>query len=237
MCMFTVAVVEINFTDKVDALCPNRSQQPGDDMMTEVTARLNFFEPALPSDVKRIVLASAVKSCELDPLPTSLLKCHIDSLSPVVARIINASLSSSVVPLSMKHAVITPILKKRGSDINVLINYRPITFVAKITERFVAQQLQHFMDENGIYGVYQSAYRPHHSAATALLRIHNDVAQAIDSRRGVLLVLLDLTAAFDTIDHTILLRRLRGYGLCGDVHAWLTSYLHNRTNVVRVKSS
>ena len=209
-------------------------------MMTEVTARLNFFEPALPSDVKRIVLASAVKSCELDPLPTSLLKCHIDSLSPVLARIINASLSSSVVPPSMKHAVITPILKKRGSDINVPTNYRPIsniTFVAKITERFVAQQLQHFMDENGIYGVYQSAYRPHHSAETMLLRIHNDVAQAIDSRWGVLLVLLDLTAAFDTIDHTILLRRLRGYGLCGDVHAWLTSYLHNRTNVVRVKSS
>ena len=136
----------------------------------------------------------------------------------------------------MKHAVIAPILKKRGSDINVLTNYRPIsniTFVAKITERFVAQQLQHFMDENGIYGVYQSAYRPHHSAETALLRIHNDVAQAIDSRRGVLLVLLDLNSAFDTI----LLRRLRGYGLCGDVHAWLTSYLHNRTNVVRVKSS
>ena len=94
--------------------------------------------------------------------------------------------------------------------------------MAKITERFVAQQLQHFMDENGIYGVYQSAYRPHHRAETALLRIHNDVAQAIDSRRGVLLVLLDFTAAFDTIDHTILLRRLRGYGLCGDVHAWLS---------------
>ena len=62
-------------------------------------------------------------------------------------------------------------------------------------------------------------------------------AQSIDSRRSVLLVLLDLTAAFDTIDHNILMRRLHGYGLCGDVHAWLTSYLRNRTNVVRVKSS
>ena len=207
-------------------------------MTTYVTARLYFFEPALPSDVKRIVLASAVKSCELDPLPTSLLKCHIDFLSPVLFRITNASLSSSGVSPSMKHAVITPILKKRGSDIIGLTNYRPIsniTFVAKITKRLFAQQ--HFMDENGIYRVYQSAYRPHHSAETACLRIHSDVAQSIDSRRGLLLVLLDLTAAFDTIDHTILLRRLRGYGLCGDVHAWLTSYLHNRINVVRVKSS
>ena len=108
--------------------------------------------------------------------------------------------------------------------------------MAKITERFVAQQLQRFMDMNGIYGVYQSAYRPQHSAETALLCIHNDVAQSIDSRRSVLLVLLDLTAAFDTIDHNILMRRLHGYGLWGDVHAWLTSYLRNRTNVVRVKS-
>ena len=109
--------------------------------------------------------------------------------------------------------------------------------MTKLTERFVAQQLQHFMDVNGIYGVYQSAYRPQHSAESALLRIHNDVAQFIDSRRSVLLVLLDLTAAFDTIDHNLLMRRLRGYGLCGDVHAWLTSYLRNRTNVDRVKSS
>ena len=109
--------------------------------------------------------------------------------------------------------------------------------MAKLTEHFVAQQLQHVMDVNGIYGVYQSAYRPQHSAESALLRIHNDVAQSIDSRRSVRLVLLDLTAAFDTIDHNILMRRLYGYGLCGDVHAWLTSYLRNRTNVVRVKSS
>ena len=121
----------------------------------------------------------------------------------------------------------------------MLTNYRPIyniTFVAKITERFVAQQLQHFMEENRIYGIYHSAYRAHHSAETALVRIHNDIAQSIDSRRSVLLVLLDLGAAFDTINHNTLLRRLSGYGLSGDVLAWLTSYLCNRTCVVRVKS-
>ena len=118
------------------------------------------------------------------------------------------------------------ILKKGGSDANALTNYRPIsniTFVAKTTERFVAQQVQHFMEENGIYGIYQSAYRAHHSAETALVRIHNDIAHSIDNRQSVLLVLLDLSAAFDTIDHTILLRRLSGYGLSGDVLAWLTS--------------
>ena len=139
----------------------------------------------------------------------------------------------------MKHAVVVPVLKKGGSDASVLTNYQPIsniTFVAKMTERFVAQQLQHFMEENRINGIYQNAYRAHHSAETALVRIHNDIAQSIDSRRSVLLVLLDISAAFDTINHNTLLRRLSGYGLFGDVLAWLTSYLCNRTCVVHVKS-
>ena len=92
------------------------------------------------------------------------------------------------------------------------------------------------MEENGFYGIYESAYRAHHSAETALVRIHADIAQSIDSRRSVLLVLLDLSAAFDTINHNTLLRRLSGYGLSGDVLAWLTSYLCNRTCVVRIKS-
>ena len=108
--------------------------------------------------------------------------------------------------------------------------------MAKTTERFVAQQVQHFMEENGIYWIYQSAYRAHHSAETALVWIHNDIAHSIDNRQSVLLVLLDLSAAFDTIDHTILLRQLSGYGLSGDVLAWLTSYLCDRTYVVRIKS-
>ncbi|KAK2183673.1 hypothetical protein NP493_300g00032 [Ridgeia piscesae] len=227
------------FKDKTEVLCQNRSPLPADDTPTVVGAHFDVFEHASPSDVKQIVLASATKSCELDPLPTSIVKQHIDALSPLLARIINASLATTVFPAPMKHAVVVPILKKGGSDANAFTNYRPIsniTFVAKTTERFVAQQVQHFMEENGIYGIYQSAYRSHHSAESALVRIHNDIAHSIDSRQSVLLVLLDLSAAFDTIDHTILLRRLSGYGLSGDVLAWLTSYLCDRTYVVRVKS-
>ena len=137
----------------------------------------------------------------------------------------------------MKHAIVTPVLKIRGADVNVLSNFRPISnisFVAKTMERFVSRQLQRFLNENGILGVYQSADRPRHSAETALLRIHSDVAQAIDTRRGVLLVLLDLTTAFDTINHDILLWRLDGYGIRGEAHALLALYLYGRTYVMRI---
>ena len=88
----------------------------------------------------KIELASATKkSCEVDPLPTSLVKHHIDALSPLLARIINTSLSSIVFPAPMKHAVVLLVLKNGVSDASVLTNYRPkskITFVAKMTERF-----------------------------------------------------------------------------------------------------
>ena len=91
------------------------------------------------------------------------------------------------------------------------------------------------MEENRIYSIYQSAYRAHHSAETALVRIHNEIDQSINSRRRVLLVLLDLSAVSDTITYNTLVRRLPGYGLFGYVIAWLTSYLRNRTCVVCVK--
>ena len=75
-------------------------------MMTEATARFHVFEAALQSDMKRLVLVSAAKSCELDPLPKSPMKSHIECLSPVLAPIIHTPLSSYEFPRSMKHAII-----------------------------------------------------------------------------------------------------------------------------------
>ena len=127
-----------------------------------VSTSFDVFEPASLSDVEKIALASATKSCELDPLPTSLVKHYIDALSPLLARIINASLSSTIFPAPMKHAVVVPALKKGGSDASVLTNYRPIsniTFVAKMTERFVA-----------FFFSYNTLWR--RSESTAYIKVH-----------------------------------------------------------------
>ena len=195
-----------SFTEKIDALRRNMTQSSTEDAATNVAARLLCFEGASPADVKNIILASATKSCELDPLPTSLLKQNIKALCPAITRTFNAPISTAIVPQSMKHVIVTPVLKKRGADVNVLSNFRPISntsCVAKTMGRFVSRQLQRFLNENGILDIYQSAYRPRHSAETALLRIQSGVAQAIDVRRGVRIVLLDLTALFDTINNDI----------------------------------
>ena len=186
------------------------------------------FMLATTADTRRIVLQSSAKTCDLDPMPTSLLKGNIDLLAPILTDIINTSLATGVVPVDMKHVSVTPILKKRCLDVNSLTNYRPISnlsLVLKTLECYVANELRHHIDANGFNDPFQSTYQLRHSTEMALVRIHEDMTQAIDSRRGVLLVLLDLSAAFDTLDHSILLLRFRDIGLTQTVFTWFKSYL------------
>ena len=186
------------------------------------TAQLSEFTLAITADIRRIVLTSA-KFCTLDPIPTNLLKENIDIITSVLTDIINTSLESDIVPATMKHTMVTPILKKRCLDVNCLANYRPISnlsFLSKTLERYVAKELLCYLDINGYNGPFQSAYLPKHSTEIALVRIHEDLMQAVDSRGGVLLdVVLDLSAAFDTLDYSTLLRRLRAIRLSQTVLA------------------
>ena len=93
-----------------------------------------------------------------------------------------------------------------------LKNYRSIlnlNYVGKLIEKAVSVQVAEHMDRNKIGEIFQSAYKPKHSCETALLRIFHDMLTRLDKDQGVLVALLDLSAAFDTVDHTILLKRLK----------------------------
>ena len=94
--------------------------------------------------------------------------------------------------------------------------------------------MREHVDNNGYNYAFQSAYRPRHSTETALLRIHNDMMQSMDCRRGILQVLLDLSAAFDTLDHGILLKRLHDIGVRYTALEWFKSYLDDRTFTVKI---
>lgn len=130
-------------------------------------------------------------------------------------------------------------MKKPSLDAESFKNYRPVSnlnFLSKVLEKVVASQLMGHIRRNGLQTSFQSAYRDGHSVETALLRVHNDIARAIGARKCVLLVLLDLSAAFDTVDHDILLRRLEKMGVQGTVLAWLRSYLTGRTQYAQIGS-
>ena len=148
------------------------------------------------------------------------------------------SLIEGIVPSSMKSAVIKPLLKKENLDCNILKNYRPVsnlTFLSKVLERVVAKQLKEYMSNNNLQEPFQSAYKQYHSTESALLMVHNDILCAMENQGVTLLVLLDLSSAFDTIDHPVLLSRLQHHlGINGTILAWFESYLSDRTQCVHI---
>ena len=111
-------------------------------------------------------------------------------------------------------------------------NLRPISnlqYISKLTERAVFEQTHAHMTNHSLYPLLQSAYRLGHSTETALLKVHYDLLMNMDAQRVTLLVLLDLSAAFDTVDHEVLLTRLRSsFGIRGTALRWFASYLSNR---------
>ena len=156
----------------------------------------------------------------------------------MITAIINASLESATVPTTFKKAVVTPLLKKASLDSDILGNYRPVSnlcFVSKLLEKVVSKRLDTHKSINHLYEPFQSAYRSGHSTETAVLRVHNDILREIDSGKCVFLVLLDLSAAFDTVSHHVLLNRLFSqYGVTGSAAHWIHSYLTSRTQSVLV---
>ena len=138
-------------------------------------------------------------------------------------------------------ARVLPLLKKASLDPEELRNYRPVANLPslfKIIERAAVEQVQEYLDVNNLHAKMQSAYRPCHSNETALLRIYYDLLPAIDQHQEIVLILLDMTAAFDTIDHQILLDRLsKRYGICGTALSWFASYLDGRFQRVVIKDS
>ena len=170
----------------------------------QLLSTLEIFNPATEEEIEKIINASKSTSCSLDALPTTLLKKCLSVLLPVITQMINVSLSSGQFPRSFSHALVKPLLKKPNADCEILKNYRPVsnlTFLSKILEKVVARRLFTYMSENGLHEKMQSAYRTAHSTESALIRVQNDILRQLDKKRGVILVLLDLSAAFDTIDH------------------------------------
>ena len=152
-----------------------------------------------------------MKSCILDPLPATQQREHFDLLLPIILKVFNLLLESGHFPSSLKTAVLSPLLKKANLDHEVLANYRPFSnlkVISNIIEKVVAVRLPKYLEANQLNEPLQSAYKTFHSCETALVRVYDDILAAIDKRHCVMLLLLDLSSAFDTVDLDILLKRL-----------------------------
>ena len=204
---------------------------------------MNIFERASEDEIKKVILSSSSKSCDPDPIPTSVLRNCLDVLlTPMITDIINISMETSTFPQNFKEAhTCKTTTKKTSLPKDELKTYRPVSslsFIFKILEKIVANRLQAHIKKKHLSNPLQSAYMKHHPTESALLKVYNDIIISMDKGKVTALTLLDLSATFDTIDHATLTARLSDwYGISGHAQNWFSSYLQNRNQSVKFKGT
>ena len=199
---------------------------------------LSTFSPISSEELRKIIMSREIKTSANDVIPAQLLKNCLDQILPALEKLVNISLSTGSIQ-GLKDSVITPLLKKQGLDVETLSNFRPIAnilYLSKLIESVVSLQLKMHMDLNNLHTAYQSGYKAGHSCETLLLNLTDGILKTLDDGKCVILLLLDLSAAFDTVDHDRLMSILfNEIGLRGVALRWFTSYLFHRRQAVNIK--
>jgi hypothetical protein len=184
-----------------------------------------------PQDIYNVITKLASKnSSGPDIFNIQLISKHILILTPLLCHIYNISISTGVFPKALKIAKVIPIYKKGVHT--TMGNYRPISLLStfsKIFETIISSRLHSFFTKYRIFNDYQFGFRPKYSTKLALLNSVDEILLLLDQKHYVAGIFFDFAKAFDSIDHTILLKKLHHYGIRGLMLKWLTSYLIGRT--------
>ena len=237
-----ICLIQIQIADKIETIRANviaETPLPSFGICSDDTPHeFTHFQPVSSKKILELI-SSKVESCDLDPVPAPVLKPCLSVLTPVITEIVNRSLTTGYIPECLKTAQIRPLLKKSNLDPENFKNFRPVSnlpFISKVIEKAACLQLVNYIETNDLGETFQSAYKSLHSTETALLRVHDDILRAIDNNRSVALLLLDLSAAFDLVDHGILLHRLAFcFGIKGSALSWFQSNLGDRRQYVSVR--
>ena len=239
---YSASDLVMHFVGKVDKIRANTASVPPPRVVDcQCASGLSMFQQVTTGDIRRLISRAPCKHCDLDPAPTWLVKRAIDVVAPVIADVCNVSVLSGFFPQSQKLAQVTARLKKPSMDPDDLNSFSPIsnlTLLSKIMERMVTKQFTSHAALNGLFPERPSAYSQFHSTESAVLALHNDTVCANDRGKVTGLVLLDLSSAFDTVDHTLLQSILESRCLVtGQSLAWFHSYLMDRAQVYTTRSS
>lgn len=194
-----------------------------------------------PTHPKEIRLLAKTLSCKhssgLDEVPGSLLAKSIFYLAQPLAFIINASLSSGIFPKNLKKSLVIPIHKKGSkTDIN---NYRPISLLSsfsKIYEKVMLERLISYLSEHSILSTSQHGFQQKKSTSTAIFTFLTALYDALDRGDKAVGLFYDLSKAFDTVDHQLLLLKLTSLGICGTANRWIASFLSSRSQQVQIRT-
>ena len=199
--------------------------------------QLKEFQPLSEEQVSKIIGRMSSKSCEIDPLPTTLLKKVLPNVIRPITLIVNSSITKGIFAMTWKTTIIRPLLKKSGLalQVNNFIPVSNLSFLSQVVECAVLQQFNKHCKDQYLVLDYQSAYQPNYSRETALVKIVNDILWAMENKKVTTLMAIDLSTAFDTVDHSILIVVLRErFGINDTTLSWFKSYLHPRYCKVNV---
>ena len=197
------------------------------------------FNAVKCEQVQKIVTSMASgKAPGIDKIPIHVIKDCLPAILPSLTSIINATFEFDTFPLAWKTAEVTPILK--AGDHDIPNNNRPISLLpvlSKVCERVAHNQLTSYLLSRGRLSSKQSGNKQWHSTETSVIQTTDEILNAIDKKKLTAVVLLDLSKAFDSIDHQILLAKLQDIGASRPAIKWLGSYLTSRYQFVRINTT
>ena len=219
------------FIAKIQTIRDKLDDLPLYDLQDSSPPKLSSLEPLTNEEVKHIVKEMPAKYCDLDAVPTSIIKEALDLLLPTLVKLVNLSLVEGEFVQQWKTALVKPLLKKVGMELTNT-SYRPVSnlpFLSKVVEKSVLLRFNRHYDENNLMPSYQSAYRANFSCETALVKLTDDLLWAMEYQEVTPLVAIDLSAAFDTVDHDMLLSVLsKKFGVVDNALKWFDAYLRPR---------
>ena len=194
-----------------------------------------FLEPSTELEISEICASFRVgTSAGFDQVTMDVVKQTIDLIIGPLTHIMNLSLSSGIVPEQMKVARVIPLFK--SGTLTLFTNYRPVSVLptfSKFLERIVYKPFDSFLNKYKILSCNQYGFRKNHSTAYALLQLYDKLSNAIDQGKVTLGLFIDLSKAFDTVNHDILPEKLEFYEVRGVALQWFKSYLSGRSQFVQ----
>ena len=194
-----------------------------------------FFRKVSAEDVSNAIVSLKNKSSNILTYPNKILKLLKDTLSPILAFLINETLKIGYFPQPLKNAQVIPIFK--SGNRNLMRNYRPISLLSslsKIYEKIVYSQLYSFLEKYNLLSSSQFGFRRKKSTTQAILDSLLYITENLDSGKTVVSLFLDFCKAFDSVDHEILISKLSTYGVRGVACTWFRNYLTGRTQYVQI---